>query len=217
MSPTAIELPLFPLDCVLFPGAVRPLHIFETRYCQMVKDCLQEGKSFGIVLAKEDSQYLYEEPHTIGTMAEIHNLDRQADGCYNLMAVGTMRFRIIDCHREKSYLSGFVEPFKDRLESREKLAGYAQRARDLFITYLKMVLEKSEEGQIEISVPSDPEGLSHFIAYFLDMDDEKKLKYLELTSTSQRLQEEIAFLCREVPFMRHMLFKEPPRERIQLN
>lgn len=217
MSTAAIELPLFPLNIVLFPGTVRPLHIFEPRYRQMIKDCLHQGKPFGVVLVREDSEYLSEKPYTVGTMAEIHNLSRLENGSYNLMAVGTQRFRILSQHYERPYLSGLVEPFDDQPASAAQLQCYVEQVRRLFISYLSMLLEAPGDKNIETNFPDSPEDLSHFIAYFLDIEDEQKQQYLELTSTRQRLQEEITFLRREVPFMHQILFKEPPRERILLN
>src|SRR5258708_3549498 len=58
---------------------------------------------------------------------------------------------------------------------------------------------------VQFSLPHEPEELSHFIAYFLDLQDEKKQHFLELTSTVQRLEGEIEALRREVPVMRQML------------
>lgn len=217
MSASAIELALFPLNIVLFPGTVRPLHIFEPRYRQMIKDCIKEQKPFGLVLAKESSEHLKEQTYTIGTMAEIHNLSRLEDGCYNLMAVGTTRFRILHCHHENPYLSGLVEPFNDEPVTEEELRQPAAQVRHLFMAYLNMLLEAPDQEDIEISLPDESEDLSHFVAYFLDIDDRKKQHYLELTSTRQRLEDEIAFLRREVPFMRQILFHEPAKEKIALN
>jgi Lon protease-like protein len=217
MSTAAIELPLLPLNIVLFPGTVRPLHIFESRYRQMIKDCLYEGQSFGIVLVREDSEYLSEKPYSVGTMAEIHNLSRLENGSYNLLAIGTQRFRILSQHRHKPYLSAVVEPFDDYPEPISQLSMPIERVRRLFISYLNMLLETPGDKDIETSLPETPEDLSHFIAYFLDVEDEQKQHYLELTSTRERLQDEIAFLRREVPFMREMLFKAPSKESVMLN
>jgi Lon protease-like protein len=217
MSTTAIELPLFPLNIVLFPGAVRPLHIFELRYRQMIKDCLHQGNPFGVVLVREDSEYLTEEPYSVGTMAEIHNLSRLENGSYNLMAVGTQRFRILSRHRTKPYLSALVEPFDDHPEPIGKLSAHVEQVRRLFISYVNLLLETPDDKNVETNLPIIPEDLSHFIAYFLDIEDEQKQQYLELTSTQERLKDEIEFLRREVPFMRQILFKEPPKERIMLN
>jgi Lon protease-like protein len=217
MSTAAIELPLFPFSIVLFPGTVLPLHIFEPRYRQMVKDCLRENKPFGMVLARAGSEHLNEDPHPIGTMAEIHNLSQLEDGCYNLMAVGMKRFRIVSRHREKPYLSGFVEPFDDVHESDTVLTGPVKAARNLFETYLNMVLDVADEKELETNLPDTPEDLSHFVAHFLEVEDARKQHFLELTSTHQRLQEEIAILRREIPFLRQILFKKVPDDLALLN
>ncbi|GCE11758.1 LON peptidase substrate-binding domain-containing protein [Tengunoibacter tsumagoiensis] len=217
MSTAAIELPLFPLNVVLFPGTVLPLYIFEPRYRQMIKDCQEEGKPFGIVLAREESEPLKEEPYSIGTMATIHNLNELEDGCYGLIAVGTQRFHIISQHHERPYLSGLVELYNDIDEAPDDLIAPIHQLRSLFETYLNMLLEASEEQEVEASLPTDAEELSHFIAYFLEVEDVVKQHYLELTSTSQRMREEIDVLRREIPFMRQILYKQLPVDRSRLN
>ncbi|BCL83392.1 ATP-dependent protease [Ktedonobacteria bacterium brp13] len=212
-----IELPLFPLNVVLFPGTVLPLHIFESRYRQMIVDCQEEEKPFGVVLAKAGSQLLLEETHPVGTVAEIHNLQELEDGCYNLMGVGTQRFRIQRTHRGRPYLSGVVTLFDDVVEPEDELSTSVQQVRSLFGAYLNMLLDAPDEREVHTNLPEEPEDLSHFIAYFMEVDDTRKQSFLELTSTGQRLQEEINILRREVPFMRQLLFKKPNDDLSMLN
>lgn len=201
----AIELPLFPLNVVLFPGENLPLHIFEPRYRLMINECYQEEKPFGIVLMRPESEHLQEEPYPIGTMAEIVALDRMEDGRMNLIARGLQRFRIISQHREKPYLSGWVEVFKDIAGREKTLRTFANQARELFDSYLQVLLEVVGKQDIDFNLPTEPEELSHFIAYFLDVQNERKQQFLELTSTKQRLMEEIDILRHELPLMRQML------------
>jgi Lon protease-like protein len=201
----AIELPLFPLDVVLFPGEDLPLHIFEPRYRLMMNECYEQKKPFGIVLMRPNSEHLKEEPYSVGTMAEIEVLDRLEDGRMNLIARGLQRFRILDQHREKPYLSGLVEVYEDRVEPDQTQTIYANQARELFNAYLQVLIEVIGKEDIEFNLPTAPEDLSHFIAYFLDVQNERKQQLLELTSTTQRLEEEIDILRHEVPFMRQML------------
>ncbi len=217
MSTAAIELPLFPLNLVLFPGTVSPLHIFEMRYRQMIVDCQRDEKPFGIVLARPESEHLNEKPYSVGTMVEIRNLDRLEDGRYTLMAVGTKRFRIVSERRDKPYLSGLVELYEDEVEPERTWLPAMQQARDLFGEYLGMLLEASEDKDVEAHLPDEAEDLSHFIAYFLDIQEERKQQFLELTSTRQRLQEEVAILRREVPFMRQILSKSLSEDLTRLN
>lgn len=217
MSPATIELPLFPIDVVLFPGTVLPLHIFEPRYRQMVVDCQRSQKPFGVVLAKPGSAYLHEEPYNVGTMAQVRNVERTADGHFTLMAVGTRRFRIKSQHHQKPYLSGLVEPFADQLESAQSLILPMARACGLFRNYLEMLLEAVNEDSSYTDLPEDPEDLSYFIAYFLEIQNDIKQHLLEMTSTQERLCNEIDILRREVPFMRQILSKHLPDERSMLN
>ncbi len=201
----AIELPLFPLNVVLFPGADLPLHIFEARYRLMINECYQQEKPFGVVLARPQSQQMREEPYPIGTMAEILALSRMDDGRMNLIARGGQRFRILDQHREKPYLTGIVEVYKDLPEPEPVLREQADKARELFNTYLEILLEVIGKQETQFDLPAAPEELSHFIASFLDIEDEAKQRLLEMALTTQRLESVIVTLRREVPFVRQML------------
>lgn len=201
----ALELPLFPLNLVLFPGTELPLHIFEPRYRLMINECYEQGLPFGIVLARPESEPLHEEPYPVGTMAEIEALDRMDDGRINLIARGSQRFRILSQHRKKPYLSGIVEVYSDDSELGSALNQPAHQASALFRAYLEALLEVAGRGELEFALPADAEELSHFIAHLVDMQDEQKQHMLEMTSTRLRLEEEIAILRREVPFMRQVL------------
>ncbi|HEU0000052.1 MAG TPA: LON peptidase substrate-binding domain-containing protein, partial [Ktedonobacteraceae bacterium] len=201
----AIELPLFPLNVVLFPGADLPLHIFEARYRLMIKECYEQEKPFGVVLARPGSQPMREEPYDVGTMAEILALSRMDDGRMNLIARGGQRFRILEQHRAKPYLIGIVEVYRDLPEPQQALREEADKAQELFNTYLEILLEVVGKPETQFNLPDDPEELSHFIAYFLDIEDEEKQHLLEMTMTTQRLGSVIEMLRREVPFVRQML------------
>jgi Lon protease-like protein len=218
----AIELPLFPLDVVLFPGENLPLHIFEPRYRLMINECFQEEKPFGIVLMRPESEHLQEEPYAVGTIAEIVALDRLEDGRMNLIARGLQRFRILSRHRQKPYLSGLVEVYEDVGGQEQALTNYTNQARELFDSYLQILLEVVGKRDIDFNLPTAPEELSHFIAYFLDVQNERKQQFLELTSTKQRLVEEIDILRHELPVMRQMLsistrFRPDDPDRSRLN
>jgi Lon protease-like protein len=199
------ELPLFPLNVVLFPGADLPLHIFEPRYRQMVNECYEQQKPFGVVLAQPESEPMLEAPCPIGTMAEIETLARLEDGRMNLIARGGQRFRIVGQHRKKTYLTGLVEIYDDQREPESLLHDQGDKARELFTTYLNILLEVVGKEEIQFDLPESPGELSHFIAYFLDLENVQKQALLELDSTVERLRSEIELLRREVPFMRQML------------
>lgn len=217
MSIKSIEIPLFPLNVVLFPGMVLPLHIFEPRYRQMIADCQQQELEFGVVLVQPESTFLREEPYAIGTMAAIRDLDRMEDGRLNIIAMGTRRFRILSQHRKKPYLSGLVEFYEDVSEPFDDLLSTDKQARSLFADYIDLLLKAANEKDVKAELPPDPEALSYFIAYFLDLEREQQQHFLELTSTLQRLKEEVAILRHEVPFLRQILSKQVPKSRSMLN
>ena len=217
MTNDTIELPLFPLT-VLFPGTVLPLHIFEPRYREMIAACQRENKPLGIVLPRPESEFMHEVPHAIGTMAEIHNLERLEDGRYTLNAVGVKRFRILSESRDNAYISATVEPYEDVTEEVPDMKATSQQARRMFEDYLAILLQEASEPDVQVKLPDEAEDLSYFIASFLmNIEDEQKQHFLEMTSTYQRLLDEIAILRREVPFMRQILSKKIPDDRTMLN
>jgi len=90
-----LEVPIFPLNTVLFPGGLLPLRVFEQRYMDMAKECLREDKPFGVCLIKEGKEVgsasVVEE---VGCLARIANWDMPQLGILNLETVGMQRFAI---------------------------------------------------------------------------------------------------------------------------
>ena len=90
-------LPLFPLNTVLFPGAVLSLRIFEPRYLSMIGQCMRQGKPFGVVLITDGNEAGHAAQfHSIGTTATIQNFDQLEDGKLGITCQGEDRFRVID-------------------------------------------------------------------------------------------------------------------------
>jgi Lon protease-like protein len=95
MSATGLrELPLFPLNTVLFPGGPLSLRIFEPRYVDMVKRCLRDESPFGVVLIRAGQEVGPAEFHDIGTLARIIDFDTLPDGLLGLQCIGEQRFRV---------------------------------------------------------------------------------------------------------------------------
>jgi Lon protease-like protein len=90
-------LPLFPLNAVLFPGGVLPLKVFETRYIDMVRECMKREAPFGVVLIKSGKEVgAAAEPETIGCLAHIIDWDASQLGVLMLRTRGGQRFRILE-------------------------------------------------------------------------------------------------------------------------
>jgi Lon protease-like protein len=91
------ELPLFPLNTVLFPGGILPARVFEQRYMDMTKACLRNDTPFGVCFIKEGGEVgAPAVPHEIGCLAKITDWDMQQLGVLNIKALGLRRFRILD-------------------------------------------------------------------------------------------------------------------------
>ncbi len=89
-----IELPLFPLQTVLYPGGRLALRIFEARYVDMIGRSLREGEGFGVVAIARGSEVGEAETYPVGTRAEIVDWQRLEDGLLGITVGGTTRFRV---------------------------------------------------------------------------------------------------------------------------
>ena len=90
------DVPLFPLNTVLFPGGLLPLRIFEQRYLEMAKACLRDGTPFGVCLIREGTEVGTPATHEeVGCLARITQWDMQQLGLLQLVAQGAERFRVL--------------------------------------------------------------------------------------------------------------------------
>lgn len=101
MVQSEAEIPLFPLNTVLFPGGPLRLRIFEPRYVDMVGRCMREQQGFGVVLIREGGETGPAEFQEIGTLARIVDFNRLPEGLLGLETIGGERFRV-RAHRRQS-------------------------------------------------------------------------------------------------------------------
>jgi len=105
-----MEIPLFPLRTVLYPGGPLPLRIFEQRYLDMVSRCLKEESPFGVLLIRKGSETGPADTYNVGTLARIADWYQGSDGLLGITAIGGERFRLISSHRQDDGLAiGEVE------------------------------------------------------------------------------------------------------------
>ena len=103
-----VLLPLFPLQVVLFPRTLLPLHIFEERYKEMIGEAIREKSEFGVLLAKDESLASIGCTATVGEVLQAY-----PDGRMDVMTRGQRRFELLSLNEEKEYLRGEVEFFDD--------------------------------------------------------------------------------------------------------
>jgi len=168
-----IELGLFPLEMVLLPGELAPLHIFEPRYKELIGECLDEDREFGLLFADERGA------RELGTRARVVDvLERFEDGRLNVVVRGGERFRVVERTSGRSFQTGEVE----RVDDEEDVATPAdvERVRELY----------GRVSEIAGSEPDDleDEQLSFAVASRIDFGAELKQRLLELTSEASRLR-----------------------------
>jgi Lon protease-like protein len=106
-----MKVPLFPLQTVLYPGGPLPLRIFESRYLDMISQCLKDESHFGVLLIREGDETGPATTHDVGTLATITDWYQGSDGLLGITAVGVERFRVQGSTRLSDGLNvGDVQP-----------------------------------------------------------------------------------------------------------
>jgi Lon protease-like protein len=205
------ELSLFPLNTVLFPGMPLALHIFEERYKLMIGECIDARKPFGVVLIKKGTEALgpVADPHLIGCMAQITQVQRLAEGRMNIAAVGRERFRILSLEREAPYLVGQVEEYPLTGWGTERLGSTVERLRP-FITRYMNELSQLEGVDLDLAqIPEEPVKLAYFGAALLQAPSEQKQSLLSSDEAADMLTEMRHLYRQELSLLKFML-QVPP-------
>ncbi len=171
----ASRFPLFPLQLVVLPEEVVPLHIFEERYKAMIEDCLAADSEFGIIWLADDSL------HEIGCACRIDRvLEKLEDGRINLLARGTRPLRVIERQRDLAYPAGVIEFLGDAAETPQQDLIDAARA-----AYAELVRRATDRtpGPDQLEVMS-----AYAMAATVDFGLEAKQGLLGLRSENARLE-----------------------------
>lgn len=197
-----MDLRLFPLQTVLFPGMRMPLHIFEERYKLMVRECIEEDSPFGVVLIRTGAEVGGGAvPHTVGTMARIAQVEYLEDGRMNLFTIGEGRFRINTLYTDREFLRGDVAPFEQEPASPSAFDAMP-RAAELFNDYLKLYLALGDQWTRGVDLPDDPGEAADYIAARTEAPVELKQQWLEEASPDARLRSQLELIASALPEMR---------------
>jgi ATP-dependent Lon protease len=198
------ELPLFPLNLVLFPGMPMPLHIFEPRYRLLTRRCLEGGhfpieRSFGVTLLAAGVEGEGDTvPAEIGCTAKIIHVAPLPDGRFNLQTIGGQRFQVLSRRMEDEYWIGSCCWLEDDDTSHD-LSDETGRVRAALEGYLRAIaagagVRTPDLAQLEM--PVSAVNFSMWIAALLPLAPHEKQPLLEMTSTAARLEEEYLLLRR---------------------
>src|ERR1700728_4181552 len=189
-------LPLFPLGAVLYPGMLLPLHIFEERYRQLVRDLLDrpEPRQFGVIAIRKGRETGIDGVHSlyeIGCTATLRRVGRREDGRFDLVTVGTQRFRLIRLDETRPYYQGEIEPLTEDVVDPAAGAAVVRAAQAAFQTYLDALIEWGGATVAVEDLPEEPTLLAEH-------------------DTVRRLNAERALLARETGMLRTTTSRPAP-------
>jgi Lon protease-like protein len=209
-----ILLPLFPLpNLVFFPRTRLPLHVFEPRYRQLVRDVLEGDRRFGIVLLRAgwEADYFGTPPIAeYGTLATIEQAIPLDDGRFNIIIRGDARFRILDEASASPYRTAraVVEPEA----TRDLLEMNAQRSwlADLSNRYLRYLPDQTAVPEVDTA---DLESLTNALIMSLNLDVEEKQRLLDegdLVSRAEQVATELENRIESLQFLSPYRSKADP-------
>lgn len=215
-SGETVELPLFPLNVVLFPGMPLPLHIFEERYKDMIGDCIDNKRPFGVVLIREGPEVGGGAiPFRMGTSARIVQVERLDDGRMNLMTQGERRFQVVEITQQTPHVVGQVE-FLDEPDGDASPETIAQVGQE-FSAYLGHLSALAGGWSAPSNPTQDPVALSYAVAGSLDLTNDVKQSVLEAPSASTRLARLLPLLTKGNEILKSEVTKRNPFQGPRLN
>jgi Lon protease-like protein len=218
-------LPLFPLSTVLFPGMRLPLHVFEERY-RLLVDHLKgqpEPRRFGVIAIRKGREAgadgltaLYD----VGCVAAVRQITPHADGRFDLITVGTERFRLRHLDDGLPYLRGEAEPLPDEpgaepgaepgTEAGDALAAAVGRVQAGFRGYLNALADRGG-GVISVAdLPDEAELLSYVVGAAMIIDLPERQSLLAAPTALDRLRLERSLLVRETAMFRATTSRPAP-------
>lgn len=200
--PAHERIPLFPLSIVLFPQEVLPLHIFEQRYKELVRNCLDKDAPFGIV--GMDGA----EMESVGCTARIRSVVQEyEDDTFDIETVGEARFHVESVHDDQSYATAEVTLLKDVDED------VAITDRERLVAQHMKLLELLGES-IRPNAYTDEHLLSFRIGAVSGLDFAQRQQLLEINSEAARITHLVNHLSGFIPRVQSV---KERRDRIQSN
>lgn len=202
---TTAVIGLFPLDTVLVPGLVFPLHIFEPRYRKLLQDVLaaaEDAREFGVVAVRPTDDAQGRPWFAVGTSARVSEVDGYPDGRSDITTVGQRRFEVIEVVDEDPYIRARVQWLPDDTiqgEQQPEVRAAALRASAVFASYRRVL--SSEDTDLS-DLPDDPQLLSYVLTAAIIAPVQARQPLLQTGSTLERLHLACDLMMREIAVMR---------------
>lgn len=204
------ELPLFPLESVLFPGMSINLHIFEDRYKQMINLCIETRQPFGVVLIEEGlAQHgALAKPYMIGCTAHITRMQPRGQGRMDINAIGQDRFVIQSLNYDHPYLVGMVELSPITQDEPARLAHAGNSLRPWVERYLEILAKVGNLPFNSQQLPADPIQLGYLAAAILQQISQTQKQDLLAAETAIDMLKNIrSIYYREVALLDMMVHR----------
>ena len=179
------DLPIFPLNTVLFPGGLLPLRVFETRYMDMTGDCMKRGAPFGVCLIREGREVGSPAvPEDIGCLAHITDWDMKELGVLQIATQGGQRVRLLE---RRVAASGLIRATAEAIDPEPDVA--LPEAFTACADLLRMIVaDRSDAVFAEPHRFDDSAWVGYRLSEILPVPLAAKQKLLELTDSRSRLE-----------------------------
>lgn len=198
--PDIVEIPIFPLpNVVLFPRTLLPLHIFEPRYTQMVRDVLESSRQLGMVLLQPGWESSYDgnpEVFDTGGMGVITEYKSLEGGQFNILLTGRQRFRIMDFIQKNPYRIARVRLLKEVIPRGQEANEIATK---LALTFDELNVESvSQKMNLDVLEKLDFPTLVNSICSSLSLSIYDKQQLLEMNNLKTRAKTILTVLKQQV-------------------
>lgn len=185
-----IEIPLFPLGTVLFPGMPLPLQVFEPRYLQMMRDHGHDVLPFGVALVQSarEPQSIFPS-HDIGTAARLLSRSERPDGRLDIVVKGERRFRILEIDTSLPYTMASVEWLEEELGDGTEADTLLRIVAAQFHRYAGGIARLTKRHFGEVAIPEDPILASYDLASRLPLHTWERQRLLQSKTAVERLSE----------------------------
>jgi Lon protease-like protein len=185
-----LQLPIFPLPLVLFPGVPQLLHIFEPRYRQMLADCLTGDRRFGLSTIEPATEG---DPApvrgTVGCVAYVQARTSLPDGRSNILTIGEDRYVLLEyLETDRPYRVARVDTFDDDPENLDGIAESSARVGDMFLRLSTVLGALNDSAASSPELADDPKARSFQIGAALEVEPQVKQELLRLRSIRRRLE-----------------------------
>jgi Lon protease-like protein len=185
------DLPIFPLNTVLFPGGLLPLRVFETRYMDMTGDCMKRGKPFGVCLIRDGREVGTPAlPEDVGCLAHIVDWDMKELGVLQIATLGGQRIRLLE---RRLAPDGLTRASAELIEPEPEAA--LPEEFEACAALLRMVVaDRSETVFAEPHRFDDSAWVGYRLSEILPVPLAAKQKLLELDDSRSRLEVLLRYL-----------------------